>query len=251
MKEKRKSGVAMTTLGYGGSNYNDHLMEQVADAGDGNYSYIDTLQEAQKVLVAQRAGTLLTIARDVKIQVEFNPAVVAEYRLIGYENRALKREDFSNDAVDAGEIGAGHKVTALYEVAVRGEGGERNEPLRYGKEAAQPGKAGELAFVRVRYKRPEESKSQLIEQPVQLSEARRSLADASPSLRLAAAAAAFGQKLKGGTYLGSFGYPQIAALAREARVGDAGDEAGGLVQLVGLAEGLSTAASRSSPPVAE
>jgi len=118
--EKRKSGIALTTLGVGTGNYDDQLLEQLADTGNGNYAYLDSLIEAQKVLITERSSTLQTIAQDVKIQLEFNPAVVSEYRLIGYENRALRREDFSNDAVDAGEIGAGHTVTALYEIALVG-----------------------------------------------------------------------------------------------------------------------------------
>uniref|UniRef100_UPI0035670A14 vWA domain-containing protein n=1 Tax=Pseudomonas sp. TaxID=306 RepID=UPI0035670A14 len=128
--DKRKSGVSLTTLGFGTGNYNERLMEQLADAGDGNYAYIDNLREARKVLVDQLGSTLATVAKDVKIQVEFNPAQVSEYRLLGYENRALKREDFSNDKVDAGEIGAGHTVTALYEIVPVGNKGWL-EPLRY------------------------------------------------------------------------------------------------------------------------
>ena len=243
IQEKRKTGIALTTLGYGGGNYNDHLMEQAADAGDGNHAYIDSLQEAQKVLVAQRAATLLTIARDVKIQVEFNPARVREYRLIGYENRALKREDFSNDRVDAGDIGAGHSVTALYEIALAGEGGERNEPLRYGNSTliAPVSKSAELAFVRLRYKKPGEEKSRLIEQPVRFGDLRPDLAGdaSSASLRLAAAAAAFGEQLRGGRYLEGYGYADITALARGAASADAGGQLGEFLQLVGLAQGLS------------
>lgn len=256
IKQKRKSGVAMTTLGFGTGNYNDQLMEQVADAGDGNYSYIDSLQEAQKVLVAQRAATLLTIAKDVKIQVEFNPAQVSEYRLIGYENRALKREDFNNDKVDAGEIGAGHSVTALYEVSLSGEGGERVDPLRYGKltqervKFAAPGvgQSGEIGFVRLRYKRPNEETSRLIEQPVRREQARADIASASDALRLGAAVAAFGQKLKGGTYTGNYGYEQIAALAKGAQAVDSSDSVGEFVRLVGLARGLSAHASAAPSP---
>ncbi len=135
-ERERATGVALTTLGFGTGNYNEKLMEQLADAGNGNYAYIDTLAEARKVLVEEVSATLLTIARDVKIQVEFNPAVVAEYRLIGYENRLLAREDFNNDKVDAGEIGAGHRVTALYEVVPVGGHG-RIDPLRYGRAQGQ------------------------------------------------------------------------------------------------------------------
>lgn len=256
VKEKRKSGVALTTLGFGTGNYNDHLMEQVADAGDGNYSYIDSLQEAQKVLVAQSAATLLTIAKDVKIQVEFNPAQVSEYRLIGYENRALKREDFNNDKVDAGEIGAGHSVTALYEVSLAGEGGESVDPLRYGKvvpskpgfAAAGAGQSGEVAFVRLRYKRPSEATSRLIEQPVRREQARSSMAVASESMRLGAAVAAFGQKLKGGTYTGNYGYPEIATLAKGAHAVDASNSVGEFVRLVNLAQSLSAQVSSAASP---
>ncbi len=129
--ERRSSGIGLTTLGFGSGNYNDHLMEQLADAGNGNYAYIDTLSEARKALVDSVSSTLLTIAKDVKIQVEFNPATVAEYRLIGYENRALEREDFANDKVDAGEIGAGHSVTAIYEIALHGSTGIRLDDSRY------------------------------------------------------------------------------------------------------------------------
>ncbi|MBW8810960.1 MAG: VWA domain-containing protein, partial [Lysobacter sp.] len=129
--DQRKSGVALTTLGFGSGNYNDELSEKLADVGDGNHAYIDTLQEARKVLVEEMGSTLMTIARDVKIQIEFNPALVAEYRLIGYENRLLKREDFANDKVDAGDIGAGHEVTALYELTPVGSSATRLPALRY------------------------------------------------------------------------------------------------------------------------
>lgn len=259
IKDKRRTGIALTTLGYGGGNYNEHLMEQAADAGDGNHAYIDSLQEAQKVLVAQRSSTLLTIARDVKVQVEFNPALVREYRLIGYENRALQREDFSNDRVDAGDIGAGHSVTALYEIALAGEGGERNEPLRYGKPttvaagesgelAPVHGKASELAFVRLRYKRPDQEQSQLIEQPVLLAKAHIDLAAASDSIRLAAAVAAFGQQLKGGRYLEGYGYQQIAELAEGAAAADRAGNLGDFLQLVGLAQGFSARVPATTAP---
>ncbi len=132
-ERQRAGGVALTTLGFGTGNYNDQLLERLADAGNGNYAYVDTLSEARKVLVSELSSTLFTIAKDVKIQVEFNPAAVLEYRLIGYENRMLAREDFNNDKVDAGEIGAGHRVTALYEVVPVGKPG-RLDPLRYGQQ---------------------------------------------------------------------------------------------------------------------
>src|SRR6056297_2803458 len=165
-ERKRETGIAITTLGFGTGNYNDHLMEQLADAGNGNYAYIDTLSEARKVLVDEMNATLMTIAKDVKIQIEFNPDVVAEYRLIGYENRVLEREDFNNDAVDAGDIGAGHSVTALYEIALNGAGGERLDPLRYGDSRASRESSNEVGLVRLRYKQPESDTSELIERPV-------------------------------------------------------------------------------------
>ena len=231
--DKRKSGISLTTLGFGVDNYNEHLMEQLADAGDGNYAYIDNLREARKVLVDQLSSTLAVVAKNVKLQVEFNPAQVSEYRLLGYENRALKREDFSNDKVDAGEIGAGHTVTALYEIVPTGEKGWL-EPLRYGKsEPVVSGKSGELAMLRVRYQQPAGGKSLLIERPIAYQ-----VATASEDLRFAAAVAAFSQQLKDGRYTGDFSLKDTEALARGAR----GDDRFGLrnefVQLVELAQSL-------------
>jgi Ca-activated chloride channel family protein len=237
VERNRESGVALTTLGFGTGNYNDHLMEQLADAGDGNYAYVDTLGEARKVLVDEMGATLHTIARDVKIQVEFNPAVVAEYRLIGYENRMLAREDFNNDAVDAGDIGAGHTVTALYELALVGSGGERMDPLRYGAARATREISDELGTVRLRYKQPESDSSQLIERPVPKLAAE----SASERLRFAASVAAFGQQLRGGKYLAGFTLEDVHALARESKGEDAFGYRGEFLQLVRLADGLSVA----------
>lgn len=201
VERKRESGISFTTLGFGSGNYNEHLMEQLADKGNGNYGYIDTLQEARKLLVEQRAGTLMTIAKDVKIQVEFNPQVVAEYRLLGYENRALNREDFNNDKVDAGEIGAGHTVTALYEVVLVGSEGRRVDELRYAEQQADKQKlADEAALVKLRYKMPDEDKSQLISHIIerQQFDAEKNVADDS---QFAASVAGFAQLLRGGRYL--------------------------------------------------
>src|SRR6056297_2362192 len=236
-ERKRETGIAITTLGFGTGNYNDHLMEQLADAGNGNYAYIDTLGEARKVLVDEMNATLMTIAKDVKIQLEFNPDVVAEYRLIGYENRVLDREDFNNDKVDAGDIGAGHTVTALYEVALVGSSGERIDPLRYGPGSgatAEPGRTSELGFLRLRYKAPGEDTSRLIERPI------GDHGDAEPGERLAfaAAVAAFGQHLRGGRYLEGFSLGEIHALAAQARGDDPFGYRGEFLQLVRLAEGL-------------
>lgn len=247
VKERRKSGIALTTLGVGTGNYNDRLMEQLADAGDGNYAYLDSLKEAQKALVEQRAATLLTIARDVKIQVEFNPALVSEYRLIGYEDRLLKREDFNNDKVDAGDIGAGHRVTALYEVTLAGSGGERIDPLRYGPSAATASRGDELAFLRLRYKRPQDgmdASSRLIEQPI-LKSRIESADAATPAFRLAAAVAGYGQLLRGGTYTNGFGYAEVVRLARAARGDDAQGYAGEFIHLAQMADSLGTKQARA------
>ncbi|QZD71438.1 VWA domain-containing protein [Pseudomonas sp. 3-2] len=239
--DKRKTGISLTTLGFGVDNYNEHLMEQLADAGDGNYAYIDNLREARKVLVDQLGSTLAVVAKNVKLQVEFNPAQVSEYRLLGYENRALKREDFSNDKVDAGEIGAGHTVTALYEIVPTGEKGWL-EPLRFGKtDAVVSEKKGELAMLRVRYQKPEGGKSLLIERPIASQ-----VASASEDLRFAAAVAAFSQQLKDGRYTGEFSLKDTEALARGAR----GDDRFGLrnefVQLVELAQSLRTSTASNA-----
>ncbi len=239
-ERERTTGVALTTLGFGTGNYNDQLMERLADAGNGNYAYIDTLSEARKVLVSQLNSTLFTIAKDVKIQVEFNPAEVLEYRLIGYENRMLAREDFNNDKVDAGEIGAGHRVTALYEVVPVGAKG-RVDPLRYGARAAGGEGNGELANVRLRYKKPDADTSQLLEYPIR----KHSVVAAeklSPDFRFAASVAAFGQLLRGGKYVGNFGYGEVAALAKSALAQDNDGYRREFVSLVELARTLAPAA---------
>ncbi|QQZ42332.1 VWA domain-containing protein [Pseudomonas sp. SK3(2021)] len=248
--EQRKSGVSLTTLGFGVDNYNEHLMEQLADAGDGNYAYIDNLREARKVLVDQLGSTLAVVARDVKLQVEFNPAQVSEYRLLGYENRALKREDFSNDKVDAGEIGAGHTVTALYEIVPKGEQGWL-EPLRYGQAQASSEsniKDDELAMLRVRYQAPQGGGSRLIERPILASRQQGKLAQASDDLRFAAAVAAFAQQLKDGRYTGDFGLKDTLALARGAKGDDRFGLRGEFVQLVELAQSLQTQAAPEDQP---
>jgi Ca-activated chloride channel family protein len=239
VEEKRKTGISLTTLGFGSGNYNDHLMEQLADAGNGNYSYIDTLNEAQKVLVDEMSSTLQTIAKDVKIQIEFNPTVVAEYRLIGYENRVLKREDFKNDKVDAGEIGAGHSVTALYEIALVGSGGERLEKLRYSdKKTTSSMKSNELAFLRLRYKAPNANSSILVERALMKTDIKTT--NTSDNFRFAAAVAAFGQQLRGGKYLQQFSYDDILNLARQARGKDQFSYRAEFIKLVNLTKSLSS-----------
>jgi Ca-activated chloride channel family protein len=246
---ERENGVALTTLGFGAGNYNEQLAEQLADVGNGNHAYIDTLDEARKVLVAEAGGTLYTIAKDVKIQIEFNPAAVAEYRLIGYENRQLRREDFNNDKVDAGEIGAGHDVTALYELTLVGDGGAQVDPLRYGgdKPAPKAVPADELAFVRLRYKQPDADVSRLIERPLHRSELQ---AQASPRLRFAAAVVAFADSLRGGTHLGDFNLDRIAALARGAGESDADGYRAEFARLVETARRLKQGERRAEIAVA-
>jgi Ca-activated chloride channel family protein len=241
VEQKRKTGISLTTLGFGTGNYNDHLMEQLADAGNGNYAYIDTLNEARKVLVDQMSATLQTIAKDVKVQIEFNPDVVSEYRLVGYENRALAREDFNNDQVDAGEIGAGHSVTALYEITLAGSGGERVDPLRYRPAVgADTHRSGELAFLRLRYKAPDGEVSKLIERPIALTDLERDLRRTSERYRFAAAVAGFGQLLRGGKYTERFGYPEVLSLARASRGADTFGYRGEFIALVERAQTLST-----------
>ena len=238
VEDRREHGIGLTTLGFGTGNYNDHLMEQLADAGNGNYAYIDTMSEARKALVDEMSSTFMTIAKDVKIQVEFNPATVAEYRLIGYENRALAREDFSNDKVDAGEIGAGHSVTAIYEIALTGSAGQRLDGSRYQPEQETRANTGELALVRVRYKAPDSDTSSLLEQPVRKAEIVRDLGDASGDYRFAAAVAGLGQILRGGKYTGDFSYPEVLTLARGARGDDPFGYRGEFLQLTNLASSL-------------
>jgi len=236
---QRKSGISLTTLGFGSGNYNDHLMEQLADAGNGNYAYIDTLNEAHKVLVEQMSATLQTIAKDVKIQIEFNPDRVAEYRLIGYENRLLQREDFNNDKVDAGDIGAGHSVTALYEITLTGSQGTLIDPLRYGGKAPTARESSaELAFIKLRYKLPDTDTSILISHALHRQDIRENMADTSMNFRFAASVAAFGQLLRGGAYAGNYSYANVLDLARLARGEDRFGYRGEFLKLVNLTRTL-------------
>ena len=217
---QRDGGVYLSVLGFGRGNLDDATMQALAQSGNGQAAYIDTLAEAQKVLVDQLVGTLFPIADDVKIQVEFNPAAVAEYRLIGYETRALRREDFNNDRVDAGEIGAGHAVTAIYEVTPVGSPAVLHDALRYAARTAEPPPAqspagvSELAFLRLRYKEPGQAASELIEVPIA-----RDVGVAGADHRFAAAVAGFGQLLRGGVYTGGWTWADAIALA-EANTGD-------------------------------
>jgi Ca-activated chloride channel family protein len=234
-------GIALTTLGFGTGNYNYALMEQLADVGDGNAAYIDSLKEAHKVLVTQMSSTLNTIARDVKIQVEFNPETVAEYRLIGYENRMLQREDFTNDKVDAGDIGVGHSVTALYEVSLVGSGSERILPLRYqstSEKNAASSTGPELAQVRLRYKLPQGGPSTEVTRVVSRTDIIDSTGQASEDFRFAASVAGFAQLLQGGQYTGGWSYDEALQLARNARGSDPHGYRGEMLALVELSRDL-------------
>ncbi|MHB1103908.1 MAG: vWA domain-containing protein [Devosia sp.] len=241
IKGKRDEGIFLSVLGFGQGNLGDDTMQALAQNGNGMAAYIDSFKEAQKVLVEQIGGTLETIAKDVKIQVEFNPAVVAEYRLVGYETRALNREDFNNDKVDAGDIGAGHTVTALYEITPVGSGGGLVDPLRYGNEAASTGAAlpsDEIGFLKMRYKLPDEDTSHLIETPIKTDLGVSEIVQASDDARFAAAVAAFGQKLKGSNYGGAMSWDDIEALAQGARGADENGYRAEFIQLVNTAAAL-------------
>ena len=243
VERKRETGIYLSVYGFGGGNYNDALMQRLAQNGNGVAVYIDTLNEARRVLRDEMASNLFTIAEDVKIQVEFNPARVAEYRLIGYETRMLRREDFNNDQVDAGEIGAGHSVTAIYEITPVG-GPTFTEPLRYGQQRAAPaGTAGELAFLRIRYKMPGQERSRLIERPITQADAVADIARANESARWATAVAGYGQLLRNDPYMAeSFGWDQVTALAQGAR---GRDEFGWRAEFIQLVR-----AAAAAPPLA-
>ncbi len=229
--DKRETGTYLSVLGFGRGNLDDATMQALAQNGNGQAAYIDTLTEAQKVLVDQLTGALFPIADDVKIQVEFNPATVSEYRLIGYETRALRREDFNNDKVDAGDIGAGHQVTAIYEVTPKGSPAALNDPLRYGVADSTKSDSDELAFLRLRYKAPGATTSQLIEAPITTTNANE------PSF--AAAIAGFGQLLRGDTYTGDWSYADAIKLANRTKGKDAYGYRAEAIQLMRLAQSLS------------
>ena len=213
IETKRDSGITLTTLGFGQGNYNEALMEQVANHGNGNYAYIDTALEAKKVLGEEMQSTLFTIAKDVKIQVEFNPAVIAQYRLVGYENRALREEDFDNDLIDAGDIGAGHQVTAIYEVVpAGGKGWIGQRKYEDAPAAAATAQLAEAATVKLRYKLPDGDTSKLIEQVV-ASSAFAKAAAPKGDFAFAAAVAAFGQVLRGDELMQGYSFDEIGALA--------------------------------------
>jgi len=243
--DQRRRGVYLSILGVGAGNLNDALMQRLAQSGNGNAAYIDSLLEARKVLGEELGSTMFPIANDVKLQVEFNPAQVAAYRLIGYETRMLQRQEFKDDKVDAGDIGAGHTVTAIYEITPAGAAAGLVDPPRYGanrpaRPAADARKGGdkELCFVKLRYKLPGEAASRQLEHPVAATAARRSLDAAPHDQRFAIAVAAFGQRLRGEPQLADMDYAQIAALANAARGQDPEGYRAEFVKLVRMAESL-------------
>jgi Ca-activated chloride channel homolog len=231
VERKREKGIFLSVLGFGQGNYQDAMMQTLAQNGNGTAAYIDTLSEAQKVLVTEATSNLFPIAKDVKIQVEFNPNTVAEYRLIGYETRALNREDFNNDKIDAGEIGAGQRVTAIYEITPFGQKGLL-EPSRY-KIASTTNElqAAEYAFVRLRYKLPKEDKSNLVETPV-LIKAKEANAGMQSEVKFSVAVAGFAQLLRGGQFMEDFSYDDVIKLAQESKGEDEFGYRNEFIQLV-------------------
>ncbi|EPC0236870.1 von Willebrand factor type A domain-containing protein [Escherichia albertii] len=234
VKKQRESGVTLSTLGVGRDNYNEAMMVRIADVGNGNYSYIDTLSEAQKVLNSEMHQTLVTVAKDVKAQIEFNPAWVTEYRQIGYEKRQLQAEDFNNDNVDAGDIGAGKHITLLFELILNGQKAAVDK-LRYTSEKTpiKSGKEKELAWLKLRWKSPQGKESQLAEFPLVPT-----INIASEDMLFRAAVAAYGQKLRGSEYLNDTSWQQIKQWAQQAKGQDQQGYRAEFIRLVGLAEGL-------------
>jgi Ca-activated chloride channel family protein len=242
IEEKREQGTFLSVLGFGTGNYKDSKMETLADKGNGNYAYVDDIIEARKVLVDEMAGTLLTLAKDVKLQVEFNPQRVESYRLIGYENRMLRKEDFDDDRKDAGEIGAGHSVTALYEVVPRGsrERSTTDEPLRYQTSTAAVGPVDELLYVKLRYKLPDAKTSRWLDHVVRASRP----TEGSTDLRFAASVAAFGMILRDSEHRGFATLEDAIQLARGALGEDAGGYRADFVRLMETVQARSLLVAR-------
>ena len=247
IEKERASGIFLSVLGFGTGNVKDSTMEKLADKGNGNYAYIDSPSEGRKVLVEQAGATLFTIAKDVKIQVEFNPSRVAGYRLIGYENRVLAKEDFNDDKKDAGEIGAGHSVTAFYEVVPAGQplpDPTSVDPLKYQTPAAEKGvSSDELLTVKLRYKAPDGNKSQLLEVPLG-GDAETTFEKASQDFQFAAAVAAFGMKLRNSPYGEGISWQDIQKIARRNLGEDAGTYRAEFLTLVEKARQLEESGSR-------
>ena len=248
IEQERKSGVFLTVLGYGMGNYKDNKMQKLADKGNGNHAYIDDISEAKKVLVSEFGGTLFTIAKDVKLQVEFNPSKVQAYRLIGYENRMLNKEDFNNDKKDAGELGSGHTVTALYEVipvGVKSNFIEKVDPLKYEDKAKQKtaNNSSELLTIKFRYKDPAGEKSKLTEHPV--VDGHIALNNTSGNFRFAAAVAQFGMLLTHSEFMQQSLYNNVLALANSAIGNDQEGYRKGFLELVKKAGSLAKSEKRS------
>ncbi|MBA4053100.1 MAG: hypothetical protein C0490_00150 [Marivirga sp.] len=243
VEEKRKDGIFLTVLGFGMGNYKDSKMEILADKGNGNYAYIDNITESRKVLVNEFGGTLFTIAKDVKLQIEFNPAKVNAYRLIGYENRMLKSEDFNNDKKDAGELGSGHTVTALYEIIPAGIENEFNkiDDLRYQKSKVNPvaSHTDELMTIKLRYKKPNEDVSKLIVH--RLVDSNTTLAKTSDNFRWSASVAAFGMLLRESEYVKDFTYDQVVQMAQQAK---GKDDEGYRIEFINMVKSFGVTASR-------
>ncbi len=245
VSRERESGVYLSILGFGGGNYNDLLMQKLAQSGNGMAAYIDNLNEGRKVLNDDLSGSMFSIADDVKIQVEFNPAKVAEYRLIGYETRILNKEDFNNDKVDAGEIGAGSSVTAIYEITPVGSKAILVDPSRY-QAAPKPenGATNEYAFLKIRYKAPGADTSKLITRPITAADNVSSLANAPESTRMATAVAGYGSLLRGDPYIAkTFNWDSVIELANSAK---GKDEFGYRAEFVQLARLAKTAAAQQA-----
>ncbi|SFF61012.1 Ca-activated chloride channel family protein [Duganella sp. CF458] len=242
--DKRKSGVYLSVFGVGLGNLNDALIQRLTQSGNGNAAYIDTLLEARKALAQELGSTMFPIANDVKVQVEFNPAQVAAYRLVGYETRMLNRQDFKDDKVDAGDMGAGHTVTAIYEITPAANAGKLVDPLRYAqpgkKKATESGNSDELCYVKVRYKLPGQSASKQVDHAVRADSARDSLDAAPDDQRFAVAVAAFGQRLRGEQQVADFSFGDIAKLAEGARGADREGYRAEFVKMVRMAESLGT-----------
>ena len=241
IQTKRKSGIELSILGFGMGNYNDELMQTLAQNGNGNAYYIDTLNEARKVLIEELSSTLFTIAKDVKVQIEFNPNLVSEYRLIGYETRALKREDFNNDKVDAGEIGAGHSVTALYELSFVNGNNKANNALRYSTVHANssPNKnLHELAFLRLRYKAPKSDTSMLTEIAITKDSVTKNISQTSENFQFSAAVAGFAQLLLGGENISTMNQNDIITLAQQSKGKDKHGYRAEFINMVKLAQAL-------------
>ena len=243
VSRERESGVYLSVLGFGAGNYNDLLMQKLAQSGNGMAAYVDTLNEARKILNDDLSGSMFSIANDVKIQVEFNPAKVAEYRLIGYETRLLNREDFNNDKVDAGEIGAGTSVTAIYELTPVGSNARLIDPSRYQQTPlpAAAGNAGEYAFLKLRYKTPGSDTSKLVDRPITEKDAMNDISRAPEATRFATAVAAYGSMLRGDPYLDkTFTWDSVIDLANGAKGKDAFGYRAEFIQLTRLAKTAAT-----------